>query len=224
MLNVEPADTRVRRPYPELLAFAFLTPISELLCFVESRFDLAATNPLTSDVEVDAESGLGGKLFTRGLVFGGAGKAPILVVFRRVFPGVGRADAADVEIALPIEGLFSVGTAGVDWVFEGFGVGKPEVITDLESGLLAGVAIEDDAETGLESGVSGISDNGFRVFPIGSAGRGPDGGAEGGGGLCEGRCGIADVIVAVAVKDIALFPGTLVRCCRSPPLPSPKGG
>lgn len=63
-------------------------------------------------------------------------------------------------------------------------MGNPEVVTERESGLLAGVAIEDDAEPGRDSSVSGSSGNCFLVFVIGSAGRGPEGGApDGGGGL-----------------------------------------
>ena len=122
--------------------------------------------------------------------FGGAGNAPILVVLRTVFPGAGSAGdsgVGEVEVVLDTNAVLRVGTAGVDWVFTGLGVGKPEVVTDRESGLLAGAAIEDDAEVGRESAESGTSGNGFLVFPIGSAGKGPDGGADGGGALCEGR-------------------------------------
>ena len=181
------------------------------------------TSPLISDVDVDAERGLGGRLFTRGLLLGGAGKAPMLVVLRTLFPGVGNAEdcGADIEFAFDIKVLLRVGTAGVDCVFTGFGVGKPVVVTDRESGLLAGVAIEDAADVGRESGVSGTSESAFLVFPIGSAGKGPDGGADGGGGLCEGRCGIADVIVAVADMDITLNPHSVVCCCCTSPLQVP---
>lgn len=49
-------------------------------------------------------------------IFGGAGKAPTLVVFRSVLPGVGRADeGGDVVPGLGVEVVvFKVGTAGVE--------------------------------------------------------------------------------------------------------------
>lgn len=69
-----------------------------------------------------------------------------------------------------------------------------------------------DAETEpLELGrdskaASGVSGRGFLVFARGNAGRGPAGGGEiGGGGRDDGRCGIAEVIVAVVDVDIAMF-------------------
>jgi hypothetical protein len=71
---------------------------------------------LTSDVEVDVDNGLGGRLLTLA-IFGGGGKAPILVVFRMVFPGVGSADeGGDVvpELGVEVEVVFKVGTAGVE--------------------------------------------------------------------------------------------------------------
>lgn len=90
--------------------------MSELRCLAESRFAFCAS-PLTSDVDVDADSGLGGRLLTLGLAFGGAGNEPTLVVFRILFPGVGSADVGvDVDVAIPyaMDGLLRVGTAGVD--------------------------------------------------------------------------------------------------------------
>ncbi len=58
-------------------------------------------------------------------------------------------------------------------------------------------------EGGRVSKLSGISIKDFRVFATGSAGRGPEGGGEiGGGGLVEGRCGMAEVMVVVVVVDI----------------------
>lgn len=84
----------------------------------------------------------------------------------------------------------------------GLGVGRPEDVTARVKGL--DDAIEDAADVGLESasGSSGISGSGFLVFTIGSAGSGPEGGAEGGGFRCNGLCGRAEVIVAVIVADI----------------------
>ena len=67
-----------------------------------------------SDVDVDADNGLGGRLFTRAIL-GGAGKAPILVVLRRVFPGVGIADdGGEVEFDVDPPVVLRVGTAGVE--------------------------------------------------------------------------------------------------------------
>ena len=169
----------------------------------DSRFVFCA-NPLISEVDVDADSGLGGKLFTLGLAFGGAGSDPTLVVFRTVLPGVGSADPGgegpvDGAFIYDIDVVLSVGMAGVECVFTGLGVGKLEVVTDRDCGLFDGAAIDEAAEVGLESGASGISGRGFLVLATGSAGRGALGGAVGGGLTFEGRCGIADVIVAVAV-------------------------
>jgi hypothetical protein len=138
---------------------------------------------LISDVDVDAESGLGGRLLTLE-TFGGAGKAPILVVFRRVLPGVGNAevgvDVPEVAVGSPV--VFKVGTAGVECTFVGRGVGRPEVVTDLVGSLLTD-DMDDAEDAGRESasGSSGISGSGFLVFAIGRAGNGPEGGAEGGG-------------------------------------------
>ena len=83
--------------------------------------------------------------------------------------------------------MFRVGTAGVDWVFVGLGVGKPVVVTDRVSILLVGVAFEELEEVGRDSGASGISERAFRVFGIGSAGRGAVGGLDRGG---RGRKGL----------------------------------
>ena len=154
-----------------------------------------------SDVDADVDKGLGGRLLTRGLVFGGFGNAPMLVVLRTVLPGVGIADDGGevaVEFDVDILAVLRVGTAGVDCVCTGFGVGRPDVVTDRVRGLLIGVAIEEDAEPGRD--VSGMSGNGFLVFAIGKAGKGPVGGADGGGALV-GRCGMADVMVAVTDMD-----------------------
>ncbi len=137
-----------------------------------------------SDVEVEVESGLGGRLLFRAIL-GGAGKAPMLVVFRTVLPGVGRAEiggdiAPEPGIRLTPE-VLSVGTAGVDCVLVGRGVGRPEDVTARVSGLPAGVAIDEAEDAGRDSGSSGMSGSGFLVFVMGRAGNGPDGGAEGGG-------------------------------------------
>ena len=141
-----------------------------------------------SDVEVEAESGLGGRLLTRGLGFGGLEKAPILVVFRTALPGVGNAEeGVDVELELAFKPavVLRVGTAGVDCVFMGLGVGRPVDVRERVGVLLVGTEMSKDAEPGgVSSGVSGMSGSGFLVFVIGSAGSGPDGGAVNGG---EGR-------------------------------------
>ena len=54
--------------------------------------------PCISDMDVEAESGLGGRLerlVTLGVPFGGNGKAPMLGDFRTVLPGVGILEAGD---------------------------------------------------------------------------------------------------------------------------------
>jgi len=155
--------------------------------------------PLRSDNEVDAESGLGGKLGTLGLLFGGSGKAPMLVVLRIVLPGVGTPyegvpDRGDDGRSGVVMVVFKVGTAGVDRVFVGFGVGRPEVVTERVTGFEAGVSIAGEAD------VSGMPDDAFLVFGIGNAGKGRDGGAS---GEVEGRLIPIVVIVAVADADMA---------------------
>ena len=147
----------------------------------------------------------------------------MLVVLRTVFPGVGRAeDGGEGECGYEVVTfvVLRVGTAGVDRVFVGLGVGRPEVVTDRESGLLAGVGILEEAEPGRDSRVSGMSGRGFLDFVIGSGGKGPVGGARGGR---EGRCGIVEVMVAVTDVDIALCKQRSAVCCRCPrSVPRPR--
>lgn len=200
---MEPAEARERRPYPELLVvFDFFKPPSEFRCLaVDSRLALCAR--FTSDVEVEAESGLGGKLLTLA-VDGGAGNCPMLEDFLSVFAGVGRVDDdGEVNDVVEFEAgavvVLNVGTDGVEFVFTGFGVGNPDVVTDLVCGLLASVAIDEAADPGRDSGASGMSGKGFLVFAIGSAGKGAVGGAVGGGLILDGRWGMADVMVVVRV-------------------------
>ena len=143
----------------------------------------------------------------------------MLVVFRIAFAGVGIVDdSGDVDVVDALFGtvvVLSVGTAGVDCVFTGLGVGKPEVVTARDNGLPKGAAIDDAAEPGRDrdSGSSGISGKGFLVFAIGSAGNGAVGGAVGGGLTFEGLCGIAEVMVVVMATDIALYaPWDVCKC------------
>lgn len=76
-------------------------PKSEFLCLSVSGLLLGnAGNSLTSIVEA---SGLGGRLFTRALVLGGGGKLEILVGFRIVLPGVGKADNGEVDAELSFD-------------------------------------------------------------------------------------------------------------------------
>lgn len=60
--------------------------------------------------------GLGGRLFTRALGFGGAGKFAMLEGFRIALPGVGKADNGDVDAELSFDMcvVLRVGTTGVD--------------------------------------------------------------------------------------------------------------
>lgn len=195
------ADARARTPYPELLgALTFLMPLSELRCFAaESR--RWACEPLMSEREVEVDSGLGGRLETLELPLGGSGNAPILLVLRTDLPGGGSPedvvdDGGEVPLPLPEVGcvVLSVGTAGVERALVGFGVGSPEVVTDL---CFAGVGSPAPEEPGLDS--SGISGSAFLVFEMGSAGNGPDGGAS---GDVEGRRTPVEVMVAVTDADI----------------------
>lgn len=73
------------------------------------------------------------------------------------------------------------------------------------SGFGVDVRMGEDAEPGLESGESGISDSAFLVFGTGSEGRGPEGGAS---GDVEGRRTPVDVMVVVTDADIL--------CCSGP--------
>jgi hypothetical protein len=149
-----------------------------------------------SESDVDVESGLGGRLETRELPFGGRGKEPILVVLRTVLPGVGMPDEGveppgdtTPECAAPT--VLSVGTAGVD---RDLGVGSPEAVTDRVSDL--GVVAGREGSGSLASGMSG---SGFLVFATGSAGSGPDGGAS---GEVLGRRMPVDVMVVVVDVDM----------------------
>lgn len=84
----------------------------------------------------------------------------------------------------------------------GLGVGRPEVVTARVSGLMPEMEPE---ESGRLSIASTVSPRDLRVLATGRAGSGPEGGGDmGGGGLFDGRWGMADVIVVVAVEDIGL--------------------
>lgn len=129
-------DWRDRKPYPELRALTFLMPPSEVRIFAESRRLLELAAAWTSEREVVVERGLGGRSEIRGLPAGGKGKAPKLVVLRSVLPSVGMADEGGVgegEVPSPVclekSAVLSVGTAGVECVLDGFGVGRPETVT-----------------------------------------------------------------------------------------------
>jgi hypothetical protein len=148
----------------------------------------------------------------------------MLVVFRTAFAGVGIIDDdGDVDAVDALFGavaVLSVGTAGVECVFTGLGVGKPEFVTARDTGLTEGAAIEEAAEPGRDraSGSSGISGKGFLVFAIGSAGNGAVGGAVGGGLTLEGLCGMAEVMVVVMAVDMALYDARDVGDCTLPSL------
>lgn len=186
--------------------------------------------PLRSEAEAEADSGLGGRLFTR--VLGGCGKAPTLVVLRKVLPGVGRADVGgELELAEFVAGLvwplvketvFIVGTAGVVLALLSFGVGSPDDVTARFGVIAPGVGMPEAAELEREPS-SGISGSGLRVFAMGSAGRGPVGG--GCGGRDDVLWGSAEVMVAVADIDIepmrppVLSPSS--SCTFPPTIPTP---
>jgi len=113
-----PVDTRGRRPYPELRGvFGRLFPPSVLLCLADSRRELVGLccAPLRSDVDSEVESGLGGRLETRGAPFGGSGKAPILETLRNVGSEDCDCDCAgDVGDREETKDVFNVGMAGVE--------------------------------------------------------------------------------------------------------------
>lgn len=218
-LDAAPADCRARTPYPELLAFGFLIPLSELRCLAGSRRLPCVMAPLMSESEVEVDSGLGGRLDTRGLLdLGGSGKAPMLVVLRKVLAGVGKAEegvpySGDAEedgvMLADVSVVLRVGTAGVERIFAGFGVGRPEGVTDRETAARGGGGMAEPDEPGRASGdASDTSCSGFRVFATGSAGRGPEGGAWGEVG---GRRRPVDVMVADMERG-----GSLFRCCGAP--------
>lgn len=199
-----------RNPYAELRAFGFLPPPSALRSFAGSRFWLALYAALTSDRDVEVESGLGGRLETRGLPLGGSGKALMLVVLRRVLPGVGMPDEdgpeGDCEVlwSAEVSVVLTVGTEGVERALDGADVSSFELVNDREGDLEPGRGIE-EFEPCRRSDESGMPGNGFLVLGTGNAGKGPDGGAS---GDVEGRR-IPD-IVEVADADMV--------CCRYPSL------
>jgi len=116
MAPAPPADARGRSPYPELRGvFGLLAPTSMLFCLAESRRELTGlcTTPLRSEVDSEVESGLGGRLETRGAPLGGSGKAPMLETLRNVgndgCAGAGEAgERGDANV------VFNVGIAGVE--------------------------------------------------------------------------------------------------------------
>lgn len=159
---------------------------------------------------MEVESGLGGKLGSRGLPFGGSGKALMLVVLRRLLPGVGIPDeeGPDCEVvalcSVEVSVVLTVGTSGVERALDGAGVSSFELVNDREGDLEPGRGIE-EFEPCRRSDESGTAGNCFLVLGTGNAGKGPDGGAS---GDVEGRR-IPD-IVEVADADIV--------CCRYPSL------
>lgn len=193
---IDDVDCLESMPYPELRGFFFAT-LSALRCFKESRRLAGLAAACTSEEEVAVESGLGGRLDTLGPPFGGRGNAPMLVVLRNVFPGVGMPedgvvdDTGEVAFINATSAVFSVGTAGVD---RDFGVGRPDEVTDRV--ILAGGRPSCDVKVSLSSGMSG---SGFLVLGIGSAGSGPEGGDSGDVEGC--RMPVAGMVV-VADSDM----------------------
>lgn len=113
-----PAETRGRKPYPELRGVLGRFALSELLYLAESRrvvVGFCCAAPLRSEVDSDVESGLGGRLETRDVPFGGSGKAPMLETLRNVGSDdcdcTGDADAGDRGEA---KDVFSVGIEGLE--------------------------------------------------------------------------------------------------------------
>lgn len=133
----------------------------------------------------------------------------MLVVFRKVRPGVGSPECGDMDVAevevgspeaLAKEVVLSVGTAGVVFAFASLGVGSPDEVTARRGVVAPGVGMLEAADPGREEASLGISGSGLRVFAMGSAGSGPVGG--GWGGRDEVLCGSAEVMVAVTDMDV----------------------
>lgn len=130
----------------------------------------------------------------------------MLAVLRTVFGKAGRLDGVG-EGAVGIEEVvLRVGTMGVELDLTGFGVGRPDIVTERTEGvdLLGVVEGICDAIEALElrllcEGVPSSVDF-WRDLATGRAGRGPVGGAAKGG---RGLRGMAEVMVATgAVEDI----------------------
>lgn len=129
----------------------------------------------------------------------------MLEVFRRAF-GVGRPDAGEaapplgemLEDLLVVNAVFNVGTAGVEYDCFGWGVGKPEVVTDLDGsfeGVFAGALIVPDVPGRGDVGEGSLEKVG-RVFGRGRAGSGPLGGLTGGRGRADVMESDVDVDIA----------------------------
>lgn len=137
--------------------------------------------PFCSFEDVDADSGLGGRLVTLAAPLGGRGKEPMLLVFLTVFgmpepiggegEGAGRASLVD-----------RVGTADVELALAGlFGVGRPEIVTAREGMDVffdEGGGILEAVEVRLDSAAAPSSLY-LRVLETGKAGSGPVGGGRG---------------------------------------------
>lgn len=187
-----------------------------LLCLDESLFSCAGGSCAfaVSDA-VDADRGLGGRLVTRDPPLGGTGNVPMLVVFRIVFGRV-----------VFIEGtsggwLLRVGTAGVELVLNGRGVGRPEGVTErLGIALFLGVVVGSCEGVDLRRDSPpmslGLSGDKRRVFVTGSAGRGPFGGG--------GRAVRGSVEVEVMVEVISQCGGGLLRLSARRRLLAPLEG
>lgn len=108
----------------------------------------------------------------------------------------------------------NVGTAGVETVFVGRGVGRPD--TERFVGVF-GIDIPEAAEPGLEtlSSSAGTSGSDLRVLAMGNAGSGPLGGGCGGREL--DLCG--SELMFVAMRDIHRGP-YMHATARSPKSPS----
>ena len=137
--------------------------------------------PCCSFDDVEADSGLGGRLVTRVEPFGGRGKEPMLVVFLTVL-GMPEPMGGDGEGAGRVSLVDKVGTAGVELALVGlFGVGRPEMVTAREGmdvffdeggGMLEAVEVRLDSEAVASSLY-------LRVLETGNAGNGPVGGGRG---------------------------------------------
>lgn len=162
--------------------------------------------PPPSDNLCDEAFGVVGELpLELGRAFGGCGKAPTLMVFRkgRWTPGAGEGafEPAGVLATLDTEPLcFGLGRP-MD-----LGVGKPE--DTLLDGVTAGAASCDAPKECL--GVDGVLMEPFRVLDTGRAGSGAFGGPS------EGRDGRGNVVVMLLAEDMQT--GVPTGAAGSPPL------
>lgn len=130
------------------------------------------------------DSGLGGRLVTRGVPFGGKGNWPILAVLRIVLGNPLPESPGDGEGTGGSGVVLNVGIEGEELVFVLPGVGSPEEVTDRTEGMAVrlGVVVvrgSEAVDVRRDSGSSpSVSVDFERVLYTGRAGSGFDGGGR----------------------------------------------